>query len=349
VNTHDPSRTPGALLRRARLMFTIVGAGLPLLVTAIGSVIIPSWLPDFNSPVITHWGADGADRFGPASTYLWLLILLGAGLPAVLVGTTIAATGTRWSGTPRFLGALSAGMATFGLVASVGSLLIQRKLEDAADLPGIGGVLGAGLISFFVVGAMAWGLQPRVHPEEARALESRHAVHIQDGERVVWVGTASMPSGAMIGLVSLLVALAGLAVFMVVAGIEGRWVVVLVAALVAFAVAATTAFRVRVTPEGFSARSFIGWPRKVIPLADVESARAVDVSPFAEFGGWRWRTAADGRTGIVMRRGAAIEVSRRGKRAFIVTIDGAQEAAALLQAYVEQTRGDTHTEGMERP
>ncbi|MFP3821360.1 hypothetical protein SB658_21920, partial [Bacillus sp. SIMBA_008] len=63
---------------------------------------------------------------------------------------------------------------------------------------------------------------------------------------------------------------------------------------------ATTAFRVRVTPEGFAARALIGWPRIEIPLDEVESARAVDVSPFGEFGGWGWRIALDGRTGIVI-------------------------------------------------
>ena len=40
-----------------------------------------------------------------------------------------------------------------------------------------------------------------------------------------------------------------------------------------------------------------------------------------------------------MRQGPAIEVHRREHGPFVITIDGAEEAAALLQAYVERSAG----------
>ena len=346
MTTHDLTRTPPALLRRARRTFLIVAVILPILITAIAVVVLLSWLPTLPEQVATHWGVGGADRFGPAVTYLWLLVGVGLGLPLLMAITTLAAVGAHWGGAARLMGALAAGMAAFAAVTSLGSLAIQRDLADPADVPGVGGVIALSFAALLVIGAAAWAVQPRVRPEVGRTLEPRHAVHIAKGERVVWVATTTMPRGALAFLLLVLLGLVGLSGYMLVTGVEGGWIAAAVVLVVAFALAATASFRVRVTPEGFAAQALLGWPRIRIPLDEVESARAVDISPFGEFGGWGWRIAVDGRTGIVMRRGSAIEVSRRDRRPFIVTIDGAEEAAALLQAYVDRSRntGTTPTD-----
>ena len=54
----------------------------------------------------------------------------------------------------------------------------------------------------------------------------------------------------------------------------------------------------------------------------------------AEFGGFGWRIGLDGRTGIVLRTGPAIEVERRDKRPLVVTVDGADVGVATLNAYL---------------
>lgn len=346
MTTHDLTRTPPALLRRARRTFLIVAVILPILITAIAVVVLLTWLPTLPEQVATHWGVGGADRFGPAVTYLWLLVGVGLGLPLLMAITTLAAVGAHWGGAARLMGALAAGMAAFAAVTSLGSLAIQRDLADPADVPGAGGVIALSFAALLVIGAAAWAVQPRVRPEVGRTLEPRHAVHIAKGERVVWVATTTMPRGALAFLLLVLLGLVVLSGYMLVTGVEGGWIAAAVVLVVAFALAATASFRVRVTPEGFAAQALLGWPRIRIPLDEVESARAVDISPFGEFGGWGWRIAVDGRTGIVMRRGSAIEVSRRDRRPFIVTIDGAEEAAALLQAYVDRSRttGTTPTD-----
>ncbi|WP_337006416.1 DUF1648 domain-containing protein [Microbacterium sp. LB12] len=336
MTTHDLTRTPPALLRRARLTFFVVAVIVPILITAVGVVVLLSWLPTLPAQVATHWGVGGADAFGPPATYLWLLIGIGLGLPLLMAITTLAAVGAHWGGAARLMGALAAGMAAFAAVMSLGSLAIQRDLTDPADVPGIGGLIALGFAALLVIGALAWLVQPRVRPEPGRTLEPRHAVHVAQGERVVWVSTVTMPRGALAFLFLVLLGLVALAVYMLGTGVEGGWIVAIVVAVVAFALAATASFRVRVTPEGFAARALLGWPRIRIPLDEIASARAVEISPFGEFGGWGWRIAVDGRTGIVMRRGSAIEISRRDRRPFIVTIDGAEEAAALLQAYVDR-------------
>ena len=347
MTIHDLTRTPPSLLRRARRAFLIVSVAVPIAITAAATAVLLSWLPSLPDPVVIHWGLDGADGFGPATTYLWLLLLIGLGLPALSAVVTLASVGAHWGGAARLMGALAAGMSAFAAVLALGSLAIQRGLADAAETPGVGGVVAGSFGAMLLVSAAAWAVQPRVRPEPGRTLEPRHAVHVADGERVVWLGTTTMPRPALFAVIALFLALAALAAFMLGTGVEGGWVVLLSLVLTALGMSTATAFRVRITPEGFEARSLVGWPRTVIPIADIASARAVDISPFGEFGGWGWRVAVDGRTGIVMRRGAAIEVSRRGRRPFIVTIDGAQEAAALLQAYAARAAAEPNAQNTE--
>ena len=338
MTTHDLTRTPAPLLRRARLTFFVVALIVPIVVTTVALVVVLTWLPTLPAEVATHWGVGGVDGFGPPSTYIWLLIAIGLGLPVLMAVVTLASVGAHWGGAARLMGALAAGMSALATVMSIGSLAIQRDIADPADAPGVGVVMALAFAALLLVAAAAWAVQPRVRPEQGRTLEARYAVHIEKGERVVWVATTTMPRGALAFLLLVLLGLVALAAYMLGTGVEGGWIAAVVVLVVGFALAATASFRVQVTPEGFAARALLGWPRIRIPLAEVESARAVEISPFGEFGGWGWRIAVDGRTGIVMRRGSAIEVSRNGRRPFIVTIDGAEEAAALLQAYVDRSR-----------
>ena len=350
MTTHDLTRTPPALLRRARLVFLLVAVVVPVALTAIGVAVSVAWIPEVPDPVVTHWGAGGADGFGPASTYIWLGIGVGLALPVLMAIITLGAVGAHWGGAARMMGALAAGLSGFAVALTVGSLGIQRGLSDATQAPAIGGVVLLSFATLIVVAGAAWVVQPRVRPEQGRTLEPRQAVRVSDGERVVWVGTTTMPRAALVGIGVLMFALVVLAVFMFSSGVAGWWVVAVAVIVVGAALSTTAAFRVRITPEGLSVRSLTGWPRTMIPLGQIDSARAADISPFGEFGGWGWRIAVDGRSGIVMRRGAAIEVTRRDRRSFIITIDGAEEAAALLQAYVDaagRDRGRTESESGE--
>lgn len=336
--THDLTRTPPQLLRRARVAFFLVAVIVPTVITAVAVVILLTWLPTLPAQVATHWGPSGADGFGAPYTYLWLLIALGLGLPVLMAVATLASAGAHWGGTARLMGALAAGMAALAAILSLGSLALQRDLTDVSDVRGIGETFALAFAGLVAVGGIAWAVQPRVRPERGRTLEPRYAVNVAEGERVVWVATTTMPRGALAFLFFVLLGLVALGAFMLGTGVEGGWIVAVVVLVVGLALAATASFRVKVTPEGFSARALLRWPRIRIPLDEIESVRAVEISPFAEFGGWGWRISVDGRSGIVMRRGSAIEVSRRDRRSFIVTIDGVEEAAALLQAYVDRSR-----------
>ncbi|WP_244632478.1 DUF1648 domain-containing protein [Microbacterium sp. Se63.02b] len=88
MTTHDLTRTPPRLLRRARLTFLIVAVVVPVVITAVALLVLISWLPGLPEQVATHWGVNGADGFGPPSTYVWLLIGVGLVLPLLMAVTT---------------------------------------------------------------------------------------------------------------------------------------------------------------------------------------------------------------------------------------------------------------------
>ncbi|WP_144877094.1 DUF1648 domain-containing protein [Microbacterium sp. 1.5R] len=335
MTSTGPRPTSAAPLRRARLLFLVVALLVPVVIVAAAAIVLAGWLPSFLEPVAIHWGIDGADGFAPASTYLWLLLGVGLGVPLLMVVTTLVAVRDQWGGAARLMGALAAGMSAFAAVMSLGSLWIQRDLGPGAEVPGVGGVIGAAAAGLLVVGGLAWVVQPRYRTPAGQLLAPRQDVRVGTGERVVWLATATMPWGALMLLGLVLAGMIVLAVVMLLLGVAGWWVVALGALVTALALAATASYRVSITPEGFSARSLLGRPRVDIAPDEITGVRAIDVSPFGDFGGWGWRISVDGRTGIVTRRGPAIEVSRRDRKPFLVTIDGAQEGAALLQRYVE--------------
>jgi hypothetical protein len=49
-----------------------------------------------------------------------------------------------------------------------------------------------------------------------------------------------------------------------------------------------------------------------------------------EYGGWGWQLGRRQRFGAIFRGGEALEVTRGDGRRFVVTVDAAAEAAALL-------------------
>lgn len=334
----DTTPRPAATnaVRRARRTFLIVAVAFPALVTTAAALVLASWLPSFTEPVAVHWGADGADGFGPASLYLWVLLGVGFVLPVVLTVATLISVGESWGVAARLMGALAAALSAFAAVTAIGSLAIQRDLPPGAEAPGNGAILGLSLAAQLGIGALAWVVQPRVHAPRQSALAPRRAVDIDGRERVVWLGTTTMPRGILVFLGIVLAGMIALAAVMLSTGTAGGWVVLLVTVAVVVGLAVTVSYRVAVTPEGFSATALLGRPRIVIPVGEIERVRAVEISPFAEFGGWGWRVSMDGRSGIVTRRGPAIEIARRSRGAVVVTIDGAADAAALLQAHVDR-------------
>jgi hypothetical protein len=321
-------------LRCARRALIIVGLLVPVVVPAVAVVLIVMWLPSLPDPAATHWGVGGVDGFGSPQSYLWMAIGLGLGLPILIFAGVLGMGRHQWGGASRLLGGMALGLSGFSAVVNAGSVAVQRGLSDASHVGPVWPIVIGGFCALLVLTAVGWAMQPDVHPTPGAPLKPAHLASISAGERVVWVATASMSRVATLVIGAVVVVVVGITAMMVIQRHEASWIPVLTLVIIGLAFASSASFKVRAGADGLSVRSQVGFPSVHVPLDEIISVRAVDCHPFGEFGGFGWRIGLDGRTGIVLRTGPAIEVERRDKRPLVVTVDGADVGVATLNAYL---------------
>lgn len=329
-----------ALVRRARRAYLLVAVWIPVALTALAVALLLVWLPDVPSTIAVHWGAAGApDGFGPAWSAPVAAALVGFGLAAIFgaIGWAAGRSG-EWGPTLRFLGALGCGATTFLLVLITVSFAAQRGLSDAADAASIGVPLLAGLGAGAAAGIAAWFAQPAVTVSGGSGSAAAPDVALAPGEHAAWFRTTTMSRPAMVAIVAATLVMAALAVAMGLMGGDLWGLFCLLAILFAVLTATSCVFRVSVTEAGLRVRLIAGLPRFTVPLSDVESVTVVRVHPTAEFGGWGFRLGLDGRFGIVLHAGEAIQVVRSQARTFVVTVDDAATGAGLLAALAARSR-----------
>lgn len=315
--------------RRARTAFIRVGIIAPLVLLGLSIAIVLAWMPQLPDPVAIHWSGSGPDGFAPQ----WMILfpaLLGIVLVLLMTLTVLLAQRVHWSPTARFMGAMSLGLGVFMAALTVATAGIQRGLTDATDASDIGVWMFLAFGILVVASILGWLFQPHTKAF-APATVSPQGVQIAPSDNVAWFGEASM---ARSGKIVLSLALATLLVVTVVTfalDVSAGWFVFATFLFVLLAVASSTMFRVRVDSQGLQVRSFIGWPNTRIPLDEISKVEIAQIDPFAEFGGWGWRISIDTtRRGVVLRKGEALQVSQ-GESVFVVTVDGASEAAAVLE------------------
>jgi hypothetical protein len=154
-------------------------------------------------------------------------------------------------------------------------------------------------------------------------------------DRFASLSEAAVTAAAMTALLPLMFVALGAAwhpsargPLVVVAVLGLPWMLLLAVAIVALLVLTCSA-RVVVDGDGLRVTSlFVTWSR--VPLERIAEARTGRVSPLREFGGYGWRIGRDGSRGFVTRSGEALVVERVGEPSVVVTVDGADEAAAAL-------------------
>lgn len=343
-----------AARRRARAAVIWVGLVVPLALIAIATAVMVSWLPEMPDPSATHWSGNGPDGFGPPWANLLVPVVVGTGGTVLLSGfallaprfsrpraeksTPLPRSSVDVSATMRFLAATSLGLAAMMALLGVAVMGVQRGLADAADAPDVGPWAVLGFALMIGVGVLGWFLQPKTpltaatSPSGLAGRESDAPLSLPRGGRAVWFGTATLSRTAVITI--------SIAVFLCLAfgatllglGRVGGWGPLAVGVLMILMLLATSLFHVRADATGLHARSAVGWPRYVVPAADIAAVRAVAVNPFADFGGWGLRWGADGRFGIVLRAGEGVEIVRRSGKVFVVALDDARTASAVLSA-----------------
>ncbi len=326
--------------RRTSTAFLWVGVIAPLAIITASALVVTAWLPQIPEPSATHWSGAGPDGFGPRWTHLAVLVGVGGGM--VLLFAALAWFGSAsarrrgaawsdsWPPATRFLGGVNLGLAGMMSVVGLASVGVQRGIADAGAAPDIGPwvLVGFGvLVALTVVG---WFLQPK--GPHATAPPDAAPLPLADSERAVWVGNATVSLGGRVVLGIVVLSVLAMTVLTLAQGERAWWVAGVVAVIVAGLVSCSLTFRVRITDDGIVVRSITGWPNVEIPAADITAVRVIDVNPFGEFGGWGLRQGLDGRYGVVLRGGEALEVSRIDGRRFVVTIDDAATAASVLAA-----------------
>ena len=322
-----------AYSNRQKAAVLLLAAGVPLLLGVAGVLVVASWLPDLPERIAIHWGGEKPDGFAGfweiAATLLWLSVLLGGVFSLAAVGLTDASSPVRG----RLLvagGVASSTAVTVGLVATVG---LQRGGAEAPVALQVGQWLLVGLVVGVVLGAVAYLVAPRFERVEPGIEPQADPIELSAEERAVWTGVAA-PGRRFVALyAALVVLLIGGVAF----GAVDQPVALVVVTVVLVVSASVLRWRVVVSRRGFTARGLLGLPVLRVPLAEVESARVVPVGAMSEFGGWGLRFGG-GRTGVILRSGEAIEVTRTRGRAIVVTVDDAETAAALLVGFVARAR-----------
>jgi hypothetical protein len=306
----------------------IVGVIYPLVILALAVVPWVITAGELPSPIGAHFALDGhANGSMPIAGEVVLLLVL-SGVPAAALARMVRH--------PSSEHAVSAPVAAFvGLVSGtlwLFTALANRGHDDWRDVH-----LGGGAVAGSLVGSVCAVLPITMLARRATAATPRSEgplLPLEAGERAAWFGgTRSYPF--LVGGCVFLVAAGAIALRSTATiGLSATFAVVGLAFL-AFATVHVSAGRggVRVRSGPF------GWPCVRFPLEQIDSAQAVMVKPLA-LGGWGYRGSvrALGRASWTLRSGPGIELRLRGGRRFTVTVDDADEGAAVVNGLLARTR-----------
>ena len=300
----------------------VIGALTGPVLAAAGVALTVASRDRLPERIAVHWGWSGApdrwDSVAAAAPTAAAMTVLGP-LVLVVLGALIHPSGRG----P--LAGLAAAMAVFLAGLGFGGLLSQRAGEAPAAFPPAWALPTLALAGALGVALARWG---RLRPPPLDAgrpplPENAARLAVSPTTRLAWTGRAALPRRGV-------AAVAGLVIvpLIVVATLGQAWVLLLALGLT-FLLALTYSARVVIDHDGLRVSSMgLTWTR--VPLERVASAAAGTVSPLRDFGGWGWRMGRDGRRAYVTRAGEALVVERIGEPAVLVTVDGAEEAAAVL-------------------
>jgi len=312
----------------ARRNALVMGVWVPLAIVATAvSVVYGAGVHDGG---LVHWGPT------PEGTANWLIpatLICAIGLPVIAGIGFFIARATRMAGMNAWMPAVSLGLTLFhSLGLGVGPVLFGVSTPTAIPI-------FAGFVIGVAASLLTWWLLPHETPAPA-AVESARALPVKRGEVMAWTGRISPPA-ALIALLIGVVILTLMAGAILTLTVHARGALFWVLSIIFFVVLITTfEFRVAAGPGGLSVRSVVGWPSFRIPTTEITRAGVVDIDPLSDFGGWglHWviGRSGKGRLGIVSRRGSALEVVRQDGRSFVLTIDDAATAAAVLETYAKE-------------
>lgn len=338
MNTND---TRERTTRSTRTRVVLIGAAAPIAIAIAGTLLMVSWLPELPDPIAVHWSGAGADGFGPALPFIFAPLV-------IVVLFSIFAVVFSWRTTPsgqpvytqKILLTTSVWLSTTLTVGFVGSVAGQRGIVDAKNASDVGAILLIGAVAGLALAAGAWFLLPKGESSVIEAGQPPKALDLRGDERLSWSHSARFGNAVLV-LMGVLLVVGGAAILTSFASSPSEVIApkVLIFAVVLLTTALVVTniwWRVSADHRGFTVRGYLGWPSKRIPLADIRTVQVVDVVPMRDFGGYGWRWAGGGRSGVILRTGPGIEVTASSGKRFVVTVDDAETGAGVIAALLKQ-------------
>ena len=301
-----------------RMVFGVMPLAMVALV-ALPAVLLRNDLPE---PLATRFHPDGhATSWTPYAT--WVVLQLGISL-ACAIG--LVAVGRRPRPDAPVMAALCAFVGFFTGVLFLGTGLANRGVADWHDV-----TLGDGVLLGGLGGALGWTvpvvmMAKRIAPPYP--VYANRSMPFGPDDHAAWFGHTRSAGFAVAGGVNVVLGL-------VVAVVEQLWVGALLVAL-GLLLASFATVLVTIDGRGIAIRSgLIGWPRVRFPLSLIEEAEPAEVRPIG-LGGWGYRGSLRlfKRAAWVLRAGEGRRLQMRGGQHFLVSIDDAGEAAAVLNGLV---------------
>ncbi|MGY0057742.1 DUF1648 domain-containing protein [Streptomyces sp. LZ34] len=284
-------------------------------------------LPD---PLATHFPASGkADGFSSATSFVWVAIAVLAVQGAVFA--VLAHRSGRGLGSLRLMVALAYGESVLLGYAFPATLFANADVPDAADVRLPMWQLAVALACALPAAAVGWLLAGADAPPGDRAADRSggpHRLPLGEGEVASWTHTVT--SRVLLAVGSALAGVGAVLAFTV--SPEGG----LPMAVMGVIAVLLSGCRVTVDRRGLTVSPpVVRLPRLRVPLGRIEEATSREVDAYGDFGGWGYRIRA-GRSGLVLRSGDALCLRLSTGKEFVVTVDDARTAAALLNTLVHR-------------
>lgn len=328
--TQSPGRGP---------QHVIIGIVSPVLLLA--GVVVPfAWTwTELPSPIAIHFDL-GGDANGSAALVVYLLATTAVALVAAAFLGWAARAAPTPPGAPvavaAFVGSLMAALTFVVLAANRG----RDQWEDAT----LGPVAIPMATATALVAAAPVALLMRRATNDSAAPTLAPKLDLTTTERAAWFGTTT--SRVIVGSVGILVTLGAVVMLVSTQAAALAGFTLLTTGL---AMAAFSSVEVAVGEDGLRVRTGLRWPRVTILLADIQSVRVVEWRPLRGpvVTGWGYRGSLRllGRAGWVVRGGPALQLELTGGRQFIVTADGAVEAASVLNGLLAREHARRPAEG----
>ncbi len=286
-------------------------------------------LPD---QLVRQWGVDGIPTATLPPGPLLVVALLVPTLLTVALGA-IAVSHRHPQLLRRILGGTAAGLPVLLSVTLADALRRHLDLTDPAATPPPGPDLAVAVLAAIAVG-IGVGALARDDPAgpEVQQPPPAHAPRpAGDDATASWHGrNRTIPPGLRWLVAGVVVGLTALAAVT-------TWWLLLIPGFLAPAMLATVRFELHVDQRGVRVTILGGRRMLEVPLEQVVGADVERIDePFWQFGGWGLRVDTAGRLGVVTRPGTALRVHRSDGREVLITVDDAWDAAATLNALIDQ-------------